>query len=83
MEYSFVKIKVPSCFSTRQMEHGYRLSNGVLLIPSQRDTKGYYLGAVGLDGMYLHTGTRFQAVYDEQQHIQAFRKVITNEMLTT
>ena len=83
MEYSFVEVTVPSSFSARQMEHGYRLSNGTLLMTSQRDAEGYYLGAVGLDGIYLRTGTRFQPVYDEHRHIQAFRKVISTNIPTT
>jgi hypothetical protein len=83
MEYSFVEVTVPVSFSARQMERGYKLSNGIFLMPSQHDTEGYYLGAVGLDGMYLYTGTRFQPAYDEYGHIRTFREVIRSNMLTT
>lgn len=75
MDYSFVEVTIPISFSTRQTEHGYQLSNGVFLTDSQRDPEGYYLGAVGFDGMYLKTGTRFSPVYDKYQHIKTFRKV--------
>jgi hypothetical protein len=76
MKYDFIDVQIPCGYSAKQTEFGYKLSNGVLLMPSERDINGYYFGAVGLDGIFLRTGTRYQPIYDDCKQLQAFQKVV-------
>lgn len=76
MDYHFSIEQLPVSLGSHQMELGYRLSNGTILFASARDSRGYYPGIVGLDGMYLCTGVQYTPVYDSFQQLIAFRKVI-------
>ena len=61
--------------TNRRLVEGYVLKNGIVLIESERDSKGRYLGGAGMDGMYLNTGRVFEPVRDATGDIQAFREV--------
>jgi hypothetical protein len=74
MECSFVEIKITSTYHAGETQHGYKLSNGVVLFFGEQDQNGYYLGAVGMDGIYLRTGKRYQPIADSTGKLIAFRE---------
>ena len=55
---------------------GYLLDNGTVLLDSERDTDGSYIGGAGMDGMYLRTPERYSPVFDGD-NIVAFNKTET------
>lgn len=75
MEYNFIEAKIPYGFGLQQIQSGYKLSNGVILLHEEQDISGCYFGAVGLDGMYLRTGKRYRPVFDSLRHLCAFQEV--------
>ena len=59
----------------RRTVNGFVLANGIVLLESERDSSGNYVGGAGLDGMYLRTPHRFTPVKNESGEIRAFREV--------
>jgi len=76
MELSFVAVEVPFGTAVQRTQPGYRLSNGVILLPSEQDGNGCYWGAIGMDGIYLHTGKRYQPTSNGSQTIVSFREAM-------
>ena len=66
---------VPVGLLNRRIEPGYVLENGIVLLESERDENGYYVGGAGMDGMYLRTADLYKPCMDEQGNIRAFRQV--------
>ena len=75
MNVSFTEIEVPCGFTVRQVQPGYKLSNGIILLHTEQDAKGCYYGAIGLDGIYLRTGKRYRPIFNESQSVAAFQEV--------
>jgi len=76
MEYSYTKVEIPYGFTEQRIISGYKLSNGTLLLPCEQDPAGCYLGGVGLDGIYLSTSARYRPIYDQDNNIRTFRRVV-------
>lgn len=75
MEFSFINAEISCGFASQQTQPGYKLSNGVILLHTERDINGSYFGAVGLDGIYLRTGKRYRPVFNTTSQLQAFQEV--------
>lgn len=70
-----VKIKqlgVPMGLFNRRIDPGYVLEDGCVLIESERDEFGRYIGGAGMDGMYLRTNRRYEPVRDDAGEIIGF-----------
>ena len=63
--------------ANRRTVDGYVLTDGTVLLESERDTQGRYYGGAGMDGMYLRTPRLFTADKNESGEIRAFREVLT------
>lgn len=64
--------------SRQRIEPGYVLENGIVLLESERDENGNYIGGAGMDGMYLrapYPNHLFSPVCKENGEIHAFRRV--------
>ena len=66
---------VPVGLLNRRIEPGYVLENGIVLLESERDENGHYVGGAGMDGMYLRTGDLYKPCMDAQGNVRAFRQV--------
>lgn len=55
------------------MEAGYLLADGTVLLESEKDENGFYIGGAGMDGMYLRTPQRYEPVRDDSGKVTAFR----------
>lgn len=75
MAYDFTVENIPCSLSGCYFEEGYRLSNHIILLPSERDPQGNYYGGVGLSGMFLRTGAIYCPVYNEQNKLCAFDNI--------
>jgi hypothetical protein len=83
IEITYRKVPLGLPCTNRRLVEGYVLKNGLVIIESERDLKGRYLGGAGMDGMCLSTGRVFEPVRDAAGDIQAFREVqpdITHEV---
>lgn len=60
----------------RRTVDGYVLSDGTVLLESERDGLGRYFGGAGMDGMYLRTPRLFTPVKTASGEIRAFREVL-------
>lgn len=60
--------------SRRRTIPGYLLDNGTVLLDSERDADGSYIGGAGVDGMFLKTPERYTPIYDGDK-ITAFSLV--------
>lgn len=70
-----VKIKqlgVPMGLFNRRIDPGYVLENGTVLLETERDEYGRYIGGAGMDGMYLKTNERYESVRDDSGEIIGF-----------
>lgn len=70
-----VKIKqlgVPMGLFKRRIDPGYVLENGIVLLETERDEYGRYIGGAGMDGMYLKTNERYEPVRDDDGQIVGF-----------
>ena len=55
---SIVEIKevgVPMGLSRPRIADGFQLVNGTVVLEDMRDENGYYIGGIGMDGMYMRT----------------------------
>jgi len=66
---------VPCGLFNRRIEPGFVLDNGTVLLESERDRAGLYIGGAGMDGMYLRTNERYEPVRDGDGRLLAFRRV--------
>lgn len=78
MCYGFQKVNIAIGFAQRKITTAYQLSNGVILLPTEREPNGWYRGAVSLDRIFLHTGKKYRPVYDNQQKLFAFQDMTTH-----
>lgn len=58
-----------------QVEPGFLLADGTVLLESERDSFGRYRGGAGMDGMYLQTGRLYAPVREKDGQIRAFQEV--------
>ena len=72
MIYEFTVEILPFGLSKQFNEQVFRLSNQIILLPSERDANGNYYGGIGLAGLYLRTETVYSPVYNNKQEIIAF-----------
>lgn len=69
------RVGIPMGLITKRTEDGYVLSDGCAVMDSSRDANGFYIGGVGMDGMYLATENRYEPVFDDDGCITAFRQI--------
>lgn len=74
---------VPYGLLYRRTERGFVLSDGTVLLESERDASGRYKGGAGVDGMYLATGKLYKALYDGEGNIRAFQEVRAENYLAS
>ena len=74
-EISIRSREVPLGLLNTRMESGSLLSDGCVLLESEKDADGNYIGGAGIDGMYSRTSHRYQPVLDSGGNIRAFRDV--------
>lgn len=66
---------VPCGLVNRRVEPGYVLANGTVLLESEKDKDGYYIGGAGMDGVYLRTSERYEPLPGLDGKPLAFRRV--------
>lgn len=74
-EISIRSREIPLGLLNTRMESGYLLSDGCVLLESEKDADGNYIGDAGINGMYSRTSHRYQPVLDGGGNIRAFRDV--------
>ena len=67
------QVGVPMGLTERHTAPGFVLADGAVLLESERDEAGFYVGGAGTDGMYLRTPERYEPVRDEDGAVYAFR----------
>ena len=60
---------------TQRTEPGFILENGAVLLASERDAYGNYLGGAGAGGMLIKTGKRYAPVLGDDGQPRAFREL--------
>lgn len=74
----YVKIKQTGVLCglyQKRVEPGYVLENGTVLLESEKDEQGRYIGGAGMDGMYLATAERYSPAYSATGEIMAFQRM--------
>jgi len=66
---------VPCGLFKKRIEPGFVLENGIVLLETEKDEQGRYIGGAGMDGMYLRTPEQYQPVQDRDGEIIAFCRV--------
>ena len=66
---------VPCGLISKHVEPGFLLVDGTVLLESEKDENGFYIGGAGMDGMYLKTGTLYEPVRDDDGKITSFRRM--------
>lgn len=66
---------VPVGLTNSHTEPGYLLSDGMVLLESEKDDAGFYVGGINMNGMYLRTTVRCEPVKNEAGKICAFRRM--------
>lgn len=61
--------------STKCIESGYLLSNGTVLLESEKDENGFYVGGDYGNGEYLKSQERYEPVRNEDGAITGFRQM--------
>lgn len=82
-EIAIRQVGVPYGLLYRRTERGFVLSDGTVLLESERDASGRYKGGAGVDGMYLATGKLYKALYDGEGNIRAFQEVRAENYLAS
>lgn len=59
----------------QRIEPGFVLKNRSVLLESEKDEKGLYIGGAGMGGMYLRTPERYEPLLGTDGEILAFRRV--------
>ena len=72
---------VPYGLFNRRIEPGYVLKNGTVLLESEKDGAGRYIGGAGMDGMYMRTNERYEPLPGLDGKPRAFRRVDRNSVL--
>ncbi len=67
------QIGVPCGLFEKRTEPGFVLDNGTVLLESEKDEQGRYIGGAGMDGMYLRTPERYRPVQGKDGKILGFR----------
>ena len=66
---------IPCGLISKHIEPGFLLVDGTVLLESEKDENGFYIGGAGMDGMYLKTGTLYEPVRDDDGKITSFRRM--------
>ena len=80
-EISVIQTEVPFGLFQKKSVPGYLLSDGVILLESERNEKGFYKGGAGMDGMYLQTGRVYAPVFSDDGNIRAFKELMPENYL--
>lgn len=64
---------VPCGLTQSRIEEGYLLQDGTVLLESEKDENGFYIGGTGIGGMYLKTPQRYEPVWSDSGKVTAFR----------
>ncbi len=54
---------------------GFVLENSTVLLESEKDANGFYIGGAGMDGMYMCTPERYEPVRDDAGQLTGFRSI--------
>ncbi len=76
------QIGVPCGLFEKRTEPGFVLDNGTVLLESEKDEQGRYIGGAGMDGMYLRTPERYCPIQGQDGKIAAFRRVDPQSVLS-
>ncbi|MDE7260588.1 MAG: hypothetical protein K2N78_00760 [Oscillospiraceae bacterium] len=74
-EIGIVQTDISCGIRQEQTEKGYLLTDGTVLLESERDTFGRYRSGVGMDGIFLQSGKLYAPVICEKGQISAFQKI--------
>ena len=69
------EIGVPVGFQQKRIAEGFQLVNGSVVMESERDENGYYIGGTGMDGIFLPTRERYEPCFDGDNFINGFRLI--------
>jgi len=72
---------VPFGLSGNRTEPGFVLETGMVLLESEKDEQGRYIGGMGIGGMYLRTPQRYEPVCGCGGKILAFCRVDPKSLL--
>ena len=72
---------VPCGLVNRRIEPGYVLANGTVLLESEKDEDGRYIGGAGMEGMYLRTNERYEPLPGPDGKPLASRRVGPHSVL--
>lgn len=72
---------VPCGLSGQRIEPGFVLANGTVLLESEKDENGRYIGGAGMNGMYLRTNERYEPLIDEDGTLLSFRRVDSDSVM--
>ena len=73
-EIAIVRKSVPYGLINQRTTPGFVLADGTVLLESEKDAYGRYIGVAGIDGMYLRTGKLYCPVIGDDGSIRAFRE---------
>ena len=59
----------------KHTEPGFVLADNSVVLESEKDEAGFYIGGAGMDGMFLQTPARYEPVRDEDGAVYAFRRM--------
>ncbi len=75
------QVGVPCGLFNKRTEPGFVLENGTVLLESEKDERGDYIGGAGMDGMFLRTPQRYRPLRGGDGAITAFCRVDPESVL--
>ncbi len=75
------QVGVPCGLSVTRTQPGFVLEDGTVLLESEKDGQGNYIGGAGMDGVYLRTPQRYKPMRDGDGSILAFCRVDPRSVL--
>ena len=67
------QVGVPYGPNQSHTEAGYILKDGTILLEGEKDTEGFYVGGMFMDGRYLKTIHLYEPVWNSRGKVTAFR----------
>lgn len=69
------QVGVPYDPNQSHTEAGYILKDGTILLEGEKDTEGFYVGGMFMDGRYLKTIHLYEPVRNSRGKVTAFRRM--------
>ena len=82
-EIAVVRMSAPYGLINQRTTPGFVLADGTVLLESEKDAYGRYIGGTGMDGMYSRTGKLYCPVIGNDGNIRAFRETKPENYLAT